>query len=116
MATKAQRFRVEQQRNARPPKPKQPPKRRRDVPVDTSLPGVSASDRKVGQGSTAARNRSERAARKGGARLEDSKNGKPSRKSTRRSEGHMKPTSNLERRRIRKTSAPETKAAKWKKR
>ena len=114
MATKAQNFRVEQQRKAHPPKPKQPPKRRRDVPVDTSLPGVSASDRKVGAGSTAARNRSKRAARKGGVRLEDSQNGKPSRKSTRRSTGRMKPTSNLERRRIRKSSAAKSKAAKYK--
>ena len=114
MATKAQSFRVEQQRAAHPPKPKQPRKRRRDAPVDTSLPGVSASDRKVGAGSTAARNRSARAERKGGVRLEDSQSGKPSRKSTRRSSGRMKPTSNLERRRIRRSSAPESKAAKYK--
>ena len=47
MATKAQRFRHRTERSG-PKKPKSPPRRRRDFPVDTSKPGVSASDRRAG--------------------------------------------------------------------
>jgi hypothetical protein len=114
MATKAQRFRAEQQRNANAPKPKQPRRPRRDFPVDTALPGVSATDRKVGAGATASRNRSARAKEKGGARLEDSATGRPSRKSTRKSEGHIKRTSNLRRKAIRKASSSKIRAMKAK--
>ena len=110
MATRAQRFRAEAQRGAKPARSKQPKRRRRDQPVDTALPGVSATDRKAGGGSTAARNRSARAGRKGGARLEDSATGKPSRKSTRKSAGRVKRTSNLQRREIRATSSPSRRA------
>jgi len=78
--------------------------------VDTALPGVSASDRKAGMGSTAARNRSVRAERKGGAALESSATGRPTRKSTRRSVRRAKRESNLARRAIRRTSAPKARA------
>ena len=64
MATKAEVFKTQQMRNARPPKAKKPARPRRDTVVDTSLPGVSASDRKVGGGGTAGRNKSKRAAAK----------------------------------------------------
>jgi hypothetical protein len=47
MATKAQRFRYWTERSG-PKKPKSPPRRRRDVPVDTSKAGVSATDRRAG--------------------------------------------------------------------
>ena len=90
MSTKAEQFRVMQQRNANPPKAKQPPKPRRDHPINTAKPGVSASNRKVGFGHSGVRNVSKRAAKKGGARLEDSATGKPSRKSTRRSANRKK--------------------------
>ncbi len=50
--------------------------------VDTSQPGVSASDRKAGGGSTAARN-AKRSSTRATAALEDSATGKPSRKSSR---------------------------------
>ncbi len=110
MATKAQLFRMQQQRSANPPRPKWPRRPRRDVPVDTSLPGVSASDRKAGQGRTAARNASKSAQRKGGALLEDSATGKPSRKSTRKSTGRLKLTSNLQRQAIRETRSPQSRA------
>ncbi len=80
--------------------------------VDTSLPGVSASDKKVGAGSTAERNRSERARRKGGAKLEDSATGKPSRKSTRKSEGHVKRTTNLRAKAVRAQRSPKARAEK----
>jgi hypothetical protein len=61
VATKAERARAEQERSGSktPPRPRRP---RRDVPVDTSRPGVSATDRKAGAGDAAARNRSARAA------------------------------------------------------
>jgi len=111
MSTKAEQFRAQQQREAKPARPKQPKRARRDTPVDTAKPGVSATDRKVGSGSTGSRNKSARAHNKGGARLEDSATGKPSRKSTRKSTGRVKRTSNLQRKVIRKTSAASSRAA-----
>jgi hypothetical protein len=65
-----------------------PEKRRRNALVDTSLPGVSASDRKAGQGATAARNTKRNTAGMTAA-LEDSRT-RPSRKSTRRSTNRIK--------------------------
>jgi hypothetical protein len=109
MATKAERFRAASQRSG-PKRPKQPKPPRRDARVDTAQPGVSASDRKAGGDSTAERNRSKRAARKGGAALEDSKT-EPSRKSTRKSKGRAKRTANLERRQTRRTRSPAARAA-----
>lgn len=114
MATRAQAFKTRQQRNANPPKNKRPARARRDVPVDTAAPGVSATDRKAGGGSSGSRNVSKRAARKGGARLEDSATGKPSRKSTRKASGRIKRTSNLQRKAIRKASSPKTRSTKAK--
>jgi hypothetical protein len=114
MATKAERFRAEQQRKANPPRPNRPRRPRRDTLVDTSLPGVSATDRKAGGGSSGSRNASERAGRKGGASLEGSATGKPSRKSSRKSAGGIKAASNLERRAIRRASSPQSRAAKAK--
>jgi hypothetical protein len=112
MATKAQKFKTLQERTANPPKTKKPPLPRRDEIVDTAEPGVSASDRKVGAGGTATRNVSKRAANKGGAALEDSQTGQPSRKSTRKSTGRQKRTSNLQLRAIRKVSSAKTRATK----
>lgn len=114
MATKSQQFRVQQQRDANPPKAKKPARQRRDSPVDTALPGVSASDRKVGSGGSGGRNESARAARKGGAAMENSATGKASRKSTRKSEGRVKRTTKLQNRAIATASAPATRAAKAK--
>lgn len=87
MATKAEIARYVAERSG-PKRSKKPRPPRRDVPIDTSKPGVSATDRKAGAGSTAARNRSKHAARTAGVKLEDSGT-KPSRKSTRRSKGQM---------------------------
>lgn len=114
MSTKAQRFKAQQEKDANPPKPKRAPKPRRDDPVDTSLPGVSATDRKVGDGHSGTRNVSKRAAKKGGAKLEDSATGKSSRKSTRKSSGGVKRTSNLRRKATRKATSAKTKATKAK--
>jgi hypothetical protein len=107
MATKAQAFRVEQQRSARPPKPKQPKRPRRDLVVDTSKPGVSATNRKAARGPT----RSLLAGRRGGAALEDVAVGKPSRKSTRKSSNRTKRTTNLQLKAVRKTRSPSARAA-----
>lgn len=66
-----------------------PEKERRDLGVDTSEPGVSADDRKVGADHTAVRNTK---LNTDGMpyRLEDSTTGKPSRKSTRGGTNRMK--------------------------
>ena len=78
MATKAERFRYSTER-AGPKKPKPAPRPRRDVPVDTSLPGVSATDRKAG----IPRKESLRAGTKAAYLLERT-DGRRSRKSTRK--------------------------------
>jgi hypothetical protein len=109
MATRAQRFRAEQQSAARPAKAKSPSRARRDVPIDTAQPGVSATDRKVGAGRSGTRNVSARAGRKGGASLEDSATGRPSRKSTRKSTG-VKRTSNLRQREVRRATSAKARA------
>lgn len=102
MATKAEKFKAEQERLRKPPKPKAPPKRRR-VAADAA-----------GGEHTAGRHPSEHAKEKDGARLEDSATGKPSRKSTRKTQGRVKTTSNLQRRATRKTTSPESRAARAK--
>jgi len=71
-----------------------PEKVRRDLQVDTSAAGVSATDRKVGYGHTGARNtklNTEGMAYK----LEDSTTDRPSRKSTRGGTNHVKSDANL---------------------
>lgn len=86
-----------------------PEKVRRDAWTDTSLPGVSATDRKAGGGSTAARNTRLRA-RRAAVTLEDSATGKPSRKSTRKSANRLKGGSKQGRREKRKLHAPSSRA------
>ena len=108
MATKAEAERARVERSGRK-KPKAPKRARRDTPVDTAQPGKSATDRKAGAKNTADRNRSKRAAKKGGPKLESSAT-KPSRKSTRRTKGRAKTTSNLERRSTRAATAPTARA------
>ncbi|MEQ1757233.1 MAG: HPF/RaiA family ribosome-associated protein [Vicinamibacterales bacterium] len=81
-----------------------PEKQRRDAYVDTSLPGVSASDRKAGGGHSARRNTKARHA-KATVALEDS-TGRPSRKSTRRGANHGKPSQGKERTALAKAMAP----------
>jgi hypothetical protein len=86
-----------------------PEKVRRDSLVDTAQPGVSASARKAGGGSTARRNTKQNLAGLTSA-LEDSAQDRPSRKSTRRSANRAKRDSNLNRRQTRKVSAPKQRA------
>jgi hypothetical protein len=84
------------------------PRGRRDEWLDTSLPGVSETDRKAGGGSSAARNTKLRT-RGMGYTLEDSAR-KPSRKSTRKSANRAKSGSKLSRRQRRRTHAPKARA------
>lgn len=88
-----------------------PEKRRRDLPVDTAAPGVSATDRKAGYGSTARRNTKARTTR-ATATLEDSRQDRPSRKSTRKSANRAKSATNLQKRAVAATSSPGARAAK----
>jgi len=77
--------------------------------VDTALPGVSASDKKVGRGSSGTRNVK---ARRNGmtSTLEDSATGQPSRKSTRKGANRAKSATGLERRARQKTAQSKTRA------
>ena len=94
MATKAQSFRARAQREAHPPVPKKP--------VRTKV---------VSTNPDASKNASIHAGRRGGAIMEESANGKPSRKSTRGSADHTKQTTNLQLRETRKLAAPSTRAS-----
>jgi hypothetical protein len=85
-----------------------PEKARRDAYVDTSLPGVSASDRKAGGDMTARRNTKARAPRATAA-LEDSRT-RPSRKSTRRSANRGKPSQGKERTAVARSVSPSARA------
>jgi hypothetical protein len=86
-----------------------PEKLRGDAIVDTALPGVSATDRKVGANATAKRNTQLRAQR-ATATLEDSATGQPSRKSTRRSANRAKSGSKIGREVKRKLHKPQARA------
>jgi hypothetical protein len=88
-----------------------PEKTRRTFPVDTALPGKSATDRRAGGGSTARRNTRQRVPR-AVATLEDSARDRPSRKSTRKSVNRAKQGSKLRRRKVREVHAPGARAAK----
>lgn len=109
MATRASVFRRDQERHSKPPKPKLVRHKRRDAPVDTSKP-LSASERKVGAHNTAVRNRTSDAKSKGGPALENSATGKPSRKSTRGSAGHVKLATALTRQQTRKVTSSKARA------
>lgn len=87
-----------------------PEKRRRDQPIDTSQPGVSASDRRAGGGSTARRN-TKRDASETSVALEDSARKRPSRRSTRKGANRLKPASNLQQRQVRRISSPKARAS-----
>ncbi len=108
---KAEAFRRANER----PKPKSAkPKKKKLATADTSLPGVSATDKKKGKNHTAERNPSGAAGRRASFALEDSGTGRPSRKSTRSSSNRAKPDSNLARRQKRRTSSAKTRATRGK--
>lgn len=109
MTTKAQEFRNAQTRAAMLAKPKAAPKRRprREDDIDTSLPGVSATDRKRVRRPDARSH----AGKRGGAVLEPVAAGaRPSRKSTRKSADHVKQSTNLQLKASRASAAPTTRA------
>ena len=89
-----------------------PEKRRRDQPVDTAAPGVSASDRKAGYGSTARRNTKAKTS-SATATLEDSRT-TPSRKSTRKSANRAKGSTNLQKKAVAKSVSPTARASRGK--
>jgi hypothetical protein len=103
MATKAEEFRYWLERSGEK-KTKRAPKPRRNGGVDTSLPGVSATDRKP------ARRESLHSARKAPYALEDSA-GKPSRLSTRKSSNRLKTDSQTRAKRWTAEVSPETRAS-----
>jgi hypothetical protein len=81
MATKAEEYMAELIRQSRPPRPKKLRKPTRDESIDTTLlDGVGTSPH----------NFAKRSDNRGGPVLESSASGKASRKSTRKSSGHMK--------------------------
>ncbi|HYS82837.1 MAG TPA: hypothetical protein VEM76_19160 [Anaeromyxobacteraceae bacterium] len=88
MSTKAERFRYELERSG-PKKPKSPPRPRRDAPVDTAQPGVSATERRA-----TPRRESPRVAKKAGYAFELTA-GKPTRKSTRKSANRQRNDSQM---------------------
>lgn len=85
-----------------------PEKKRGDALVDTSAPGVSATDRRAGGAHTARRNTKKSDAGMNAA-LEDSLT-TPSRKSTRRSGDRQKSATQLTRQAKREVSAPQQRA------
>ena len=110
MATRAELFRYRQERTG-PKRPKRPARPRRDRPVNTALPGVSATDRKVGGNSTGARNLSKSAAKRVPYQLEDSvARVQPSRRSTRRGANKQKQDVQLREKQLRATNSPSQRA------
>jgi hypothetical protein len=102
MATKAEAYMSELLRASRPPRPKKIRKPTRDENIDTTLlDGVGTSPH----------NFAKRSDNRGGPVLESSASGKPSRKSTRKSAGHIKAASELTRRQVRRITSPAARAA-----
>ena len=77
--------------------------------VDTAKLGVSATDRKVGVGATAERNRSKSAGKKAPYALENSRS-RPSRKTTRGGANRQRPDVELKKRQMRTTRSPASRA------
>lgn len=101
MATKALAYMAELLRQSRPPRPKKLRKTPRDEQIDTTLlDGVGSSPH----------NFTKRSDNRGGPVLESSATGKPSRKSTRKSAGHIKAASELTRRQVRRITSPAARA------
>jgi hypothetical protein len=100
MATKAEAYRAEKQRENQAAHPKRVSSR------------IKRTNHKQGFSGTAARNLKTAASHlKDGPALEDSATGTPSRKSTRGSSGHVKRATNLQRRQVRRVHSPEARAA-----
>jgi hypothetical protein len=107
MATKAERYRADEQRanQLNNQKTKHPPKASRTLRTE-------AVSRRTERVKPLARNHDNRSNNKGGSALEASASGRPSRKSTRGSSGHVKLNTNLTRRTRRRATSPGQRAAK----
>lgn len=103
MATRAERFRAEEQINSSQAKPKKLRAHSIDRTVSAATAGVSGAG-------TAHQNLSKRSNNKGGPALEVSEVGTPSRKSTRSSAGRVKAASELTRRQVRRVTSPQARA------
>lgn len=103
MATRAERYRAEQQVSSSQAKPKKVKAHSIDRTVGAATAGVS------GDG-TAQHNLSKRSNNKGGAALEISGSATPSRKSTRSSAGRTKSATELTRRQTRRVTSPQARA------
>jgi hypothetical protein len=111
MSTRAETYKSDAMREAHGQQPKKAVKPPRNPKLDTSLPGVSAGDKRVGAG-LSGRNESKRVDKRGGPALEVSTTGKATRRSTRKSVGRVKRTTNLQERAMRATASPSMRAAK----
>lgn len=110
MATRAEMFRYRQERMG-PKRPKRPARRRRDFPVDTAKPGISATDKRARGNATGMSNRSKAAGRKAAYELEERVGpGRPSRKSTRHSANKLKPDHLLWNKQLLKKTSPSERA------
>ena len=100
MSTRAESYRAEQQRNSRTSKPKKPKSPPRTAKATAGFTGTALRNLKTSPSHT-----------KEGPALEDAATGRPSRKSTRGSNGHVKLATNLQQRQIRRVHSPESRAA-----
>lgn len=100
MATRAENHRAEEQRANRRSKPPAPKRKLRSPQATAGLTGTALRNLKTSASHV-----------KEGPALEDAASGRPSRKSTRRSNGHVKSATNLQRREIRRVHSPGARAA-----
>ena len=103
MATRAERYRAEEQINSNQAKPKKPRAHAIDRSVSAATAGVSGAG-------TARQNLGNRSNNKGGPALEVSEHGTPSRKSTRSSAGRVKAATELTRRQTRRVTSAKARA------
>lgn len=104
MATRAERFRYDKERSG-PKRAKRSPAQPRSYDVDTSKPGVSASDRRHGGDSTALRNAG--LGRRASYAFEDSAASEgPSRKSSRKAKSRVKTDAPLKARQQLRAASP----------
>jgi hypothetical protein len=100
MSTKSEEFRYWAERSG-PKKPKSPPRPKRNVPVDTSKPGVSATDRRVGMP------RHESRSVEGKATYAfEGEGAQPSRKSTRKAQNRQRTDGQMQAKRRVSLSSP----------
>ncbi|MEP7052184.1 MAG: hypothetical protein ABJB12_17600 [Pseudomonadota bacterium] len=103
MATRAERYRAEEQINSNKAKAKKPPPHASNRSVNAATAGVSGAG-------VAHQNLAKRSNNKGGPALEVSERGAPSRKSTRSSAGRVKSASELTLRQTRRVTSAKARA------